>query len=154
GQANNTPDVLRKEAEESKRSSQEKFPDAEIVSIAHYLFAKSNDLIKQIGEHANDGEEVRQNDEKAVEELTAKINDANTSEKDKKEATGLLAEPKARIKARSMPRPVESVQLPAAPADDKAKSEQQERGRHLFATKGCMACHQHGAMANEVTAEG
>jgi len=154
GQANNTADVLRKEAEESKRSSQEKFPDAEVDSIAHYLFSKSSDLVKQIGEHANDAEDARQADEKAVEELTAKINDVNVSEKDKKEATRQLAETKARMKARSMPRPVDAVQLPAAPADDKAKGEQQERGRHLFATKGCMACHQHGAMAQEVKVEG
>jgi mono/diheme cytochrome c family protein len=154
GQPNNTPEELRKEAEESKRSSQEKFPDAEIASIAHYLFTKSTDLVKQIGEHANDAEDVRQADEKAVEELTAKINDAAVPEKDKKEATRLLAETKTRIKARTMPRPVDAVQLPAAPADDKAKAEQQERGRNLFATKGCMACHQHGAMAEDGKTEG
>ncbi|MBX7102728.1 MAG: cytochrome c [Gemmataceae bacterium] len=32
---------------------------------------------------------------------------------------------------------------PAAPADGAAKTAQIERGRHLFATKGCVACHKH-----------
>ena len=41
------------------------------------------------------------------------------------------------------------MQLPAASADDKAKAEQQERGRNTFATRGCMACHQHAAMAED-----
>src|SRR5439155_27097519 len=136
-QSNNTPDVLRKEAEESKRSSQEKYTDAEVDSIAHYLFPKSSDLVKQIVEHTNDTEEARQNDEKAVEELTAKINEAAVSEKDKKEATRLLAETKARMKARSMPRALDAVQPPAAPADDQANGEQQERRRRLFGTKRC-----------------
>src|SRR5262249_19264502 len=107
-----------------------------------------------ISERANDGEEARQADEKAADELTAKINDSAVAEKDKKDAMRLLAETKARMKARSMPRPVESTQVPAAPADDKAKAEQQERGRNLFATKGCMACHQHGAMAEDAKTEG
>src|SRR5205085_9129540 len=94
-------------------------------------------------------------DQKAVEDLTAKIADTNTSDKDRKEATRQLEEAKARIKARSLPRPVaDAVQLPAAPADDKAKAEQQERGRNTFATRGCMACHQHAAMAEEGKTDG
>ena len=40
----------------------------------------------------------------------------------------------------------ESVTLPNAPADDAGKKAQQDIGRNLFATKGCMACHQHKAM--------
>src|SRR5205814_2864328 len=31
----------------------------------------------------------------------------------------------------------------------KAKGEQVQRGRHLFSTRGCLACHQHAATTKE-----
>jgi cbb3-type cytochrome oxidase cytochrome c subunit len=38
---------------------------------------------------------------------------------------------------------------PDAPKDDAGRTAQAERGRHLFASKGCMACHMHEGMETD-----
>ena len=146
-QVNNSPDVLPDE--------QKHFPDVEINAISHYLFTRSRNLLKEISDRSKDDADAIAADQKAVEDLTAKANDAKLSDAEKKDASDKLTKVKARIAARSMPRPVaETMQLPTAPADDKAKTEQLERGRHLFSTRGCLACHQHDGTATEAKPEG
>jgi mono/diheme cytochrome c family protein len=142
GQPNNTGEALPKE--------QEKFPDAEVNAITYYLFATSNDLIKQIGEHGHDSEEARQADAKQADELTAKLATPGLSDKDKHDFGVQLAQVQVRIAARKLaPLAKDDVKLPAAPADDKAKAEQVQHGRHLFSTRGCLACHQHAGTTKE-----
>lgn len=146
-QANNTPDVLPEE--------QKKFPDAEINAIAHYIFSQSRSTLHEISERAKDTPDVIAADQKDVEELSAKVNDPAVPDADKKTAGEKLAAAKARVAARAMPRPAtEVVSLPTAPADDKARTEQLERGRHLFSTRGCLACHQHDGVAADAKPEG
>src|SRR5205823_14753795 len=83
------------------------------------------------------------------------VNEPKISEAERKDAAEKLATVKLRIAARAMPRPVgELLQLPAPPADDKAKTEQLERGRHLFSTRGCLACHQHDGTGADAKPEG
>src|SRR5207249_3165476 len=120
---------------------QEKFPDAEINAITHYLFVTSRDVLKQVGEHGKDGEDARQADAKLAEELSGKLAAAGLTDKEKHDLGVQLAQVLARISARRQaPLAAEDVKLSAAPADDKAKAEQVERGRHLFSTRGCLAC--------------
>lgn len=146
-QANNTPDVLPEE--------QKKFPDAEINAIAHYIFSQSRGILREASERAKDSPEAIAADQKDVDELTAKLSDPAVPEADKKAAADKLAAAKARIAARAIPRPAaEAVTLPTAPADDKAKAEQLDRGRNLFSTRGCLACHQHEGVATEAKPDG
>ncbi len=146
-QPNNRAEVLP--------DQQRKFPDAEVTAIAHYLIQSSKDLVRQIGERSKEGEDARQADAKAVEELTNQMMVSGLGDAEKRDITRKLAEVKARIAARALPGPVEDlVQLPPAPADDKAKAEQLERGRHLFSTRGCLACHQHDGTSQDQQVEG
>jgi hypothetical protein len=142
GQPNNSGEALPK--------AQEEFPDAEVTAITHYLFASSRDLLKQIGDHGKDGEEARQADAKLADELAAKLATPGLSDNEKHDAGVQLAQVRTRIAARTQaPLATTAVQLPPVPADDKAKGEQIERGRHLFSTRGCLACHQHGETTKE-----
>lgn len=141
GQPNNEPEVLPPE--------QKGFPDAEANAITHYLFATSKDLLKQIGQHAKDGEDVRQADEKSADELAKKLARSGLTDREKHDLGVQLADVQARIAARKQTPLAADEKLPPPAADDKAKSEQVQRGRNLFATRGCLACHQHGATTKE-----
>jgi mono/diheme cytochrome c family protein len=142
GQPNNVPEALPDE--------QKKFPDAEVASIAHYLFATSKDTLKLIHDHGKDGDDARKADADLIEKLTKDLAEAGLSDRQKHDLGVQLADAKARVAARRLaPLAAEAVKLPPAPADDKAKGEQVERGRHLFSTRGCLACHQHGATTKD-----
>ena len=121
-----------------------------MTSIAHYLFASSNKLVKLIEEHHADGEDAKQADAKLAGDLAAKVADQGLSDKERHDAGVQLAQVRSRIAARKLAPPATvAITLPPAPADDKAKTEQIEHGRHLFSTRGCLACHQHGATTKE-----
>jgi mono/diheme cytochrome c family protein len=142
GRPNNEPEVLP--------DDQKKFPDAEVASIAHYLFATSKDQLKQIHDHHNDAEDARKADADLRDKLIKDVSQPGLTDKQKHEFGVQLAEVRGRIAAREMaPLATDDVKLPPAPADDKAKAEQIERGRHLFSTRGCLACHMHGATMKE-----
>jgi cbb3-type cytochrome oxidase cytochrome c subunit len=130
-QANNVAEVLP--------DDQKQFPDAEVRSITHYLFTKSQANLTAISAAAKRSVEDIKADEKLIEELTAKLAKADEmADADKRDANRKLVAAKERLAAAAQPRPAnESVQLPEAAAD------QVEKGRHLFATKGCVACHKH-----------
>jgi len=139
-QANNVPESLA-------GTGQEKFPDAEVRSISHYLLTKSRTNLETIAGAAKRSAAEQQADAKLVEELTAKLAKADDlSEGDKRDAGRRLREAMTRMAAAGQPLPVDqSITLPAAPADDTGKAAQRDTGRHLFATKGCVACHRHEA---------
>jgi mono/diheme cytochrome c family protein len=142
GRPNNLPETLPEE--------QKKFPDAEIRSITHYLFTTSKDLLKNVHEHGKDSEDARRADTDLAEKLTKELAALGLSDKEKHDKGVQLAKIRTRIAARKMaPLAADDVQLPAAPADDKAKAEQVEHGRFLFSTRGCLACHMHGGAAAE-----
>lgn len=146
-QVNNTPDVLPED--------QKKFPDAEIHAISHYLFTNSSKLLKNVSQHAKDDSDARQKDAQSVVELTAKLQKLDIPPAERLAAMKELSAAKARITARGQALPSkELIQLSAPPADEKAKVEQLERGRHLFSTRGCMACHTHDGLATEAKPEG
>jgi mono/diheme cytochrome c family protein len=142
GRPNNVPEALPDE--------QKKFPDAEVASITHYLFATSKDLLKQIQDRGKDGEDARKADADLAEKLTKDLADPGLTDKQKHDVGTQLAEVRGRIAARKLaPLAADDVKLPPAPADDKSKGEQIEHGRHLFSTRGCLACHMHDATAKE-----
>jgi mono/diheme cytochrome c family protein len=142
GQPNNSGEALPEE--------QKRFPDAEVTAVTHYLFATSKDLLKQIGEHSNDGEDARQADIKLADDLAAKVGNPELSDQEKHDAGVQLAQVRTRIAARNQaPLAATAVKLPPVPADEKGKTDQIEHGRHLFSTRGCLACHQHGATTTE-----
>ncbi|MFL5329556.1 MAG: c-type cytochrome [Gemmataceae bacterium] len=138
-QANNVDEALP--------SEQKKFPDAEIRAITHYIFTKSKQHLGTLSAVAKAPAEQAQADEALINELTAKLAQSETmSDADKKDASRKIREAKARMSVRGQVPPVdESMNLPAEPANDAGKKEQFDRGRHLFATRGCVACHQHSA---------
>jgi mono/diheme cytochrome c family protein len=129
GLSNNSPEVLP--------TDQKEFPDAEIYSIAAYLFQESNAYLdnsdrfrKALKVQIQNLEEMRKsglisdNQSKQLEELTHRL--------------GKEAEPLTKIRS------VESGKaedLPPAPKDQKAKDDQLAHGRKLFTERGCLACH-------------
>ena len=146
-QVNNQPSTLP--------DDQKKFPDAEINAIVHYLFAQSRQHLQEIQDRSKDGPDVIAADQAALEELRTKANDLSLPEPDRRSAAEKLAQVQARIAARSQPLPAAmALALPAPPATDAGKTEQQERGRHLFSTRGCMACHQHDAVSTDLKPDG
>ena len=68
-QANNSPEALQ-------GTGQEKFPDAEINSIAYYLLNKSKRYVDELGKYHSEKPESRQADSAAVTAITQKIEDA------------------------------------------------------------------------------
>jgi cbb3-type cytochrome oxidase cytochrome c subunit len=109
---------------------QEKFPDAEITSIAYFLTRTSKDYLKSAEkQHAED----RQNPEKARKDETRLIELLNLPRMDKEEQAEASAL-KARMKYR---KEVKLVDL--APG----YTGNAEQGRVLFTEKGCLACHTH-----------
>lgn len=142
GLVNNTPEVLP--------DNQKRFPDAEVHSITHYLFAQSRDWLKQIQTHSKDDETAKLEDAKKLVELTAQMSNSGLTDEQKRKVGLELAQVRTRIAARKQaPLAVDVIKLPAAPADDAAKTQQIEHGRHLFSSRGCLACHQHGGVAKE-----
>jgi mono/diheme cytochrome c family protein len=131
GLSTNSPDVLPED--------QKNFPNAEIHSIAHYLFQSSEDylqgkdLFRVLGEARKSGLEEKKS--------------ANTiSDKEKNE----LIEITRRLELTKPPMPLanqitdengQHVELPAEPADAKAKEQDLDKGRRLFTERGCLACH-------------
>jgi mono/diheme cytochrome c family protein len=142
GQPNNEPEALPPE--------QKKFPDTEVAAITHYLFATSRDEIKLIREHAKDGDDVRKADEEKAEKLNKDLAAGGLTDRQKHDIGVQLADVQARIAARRLALPAEDdIKLPPVPAEDKAKADQIARGRHLFSTRGCLACHQHAATTTD-----
>ncbi len=130
-QANNVAEALPED--------QKQFPDAEVRAITHYLFARSQAHLGAVSAAAKRTGDEFKADEKLIEELTAKLVDL--SDADKLDANRKVAAAKERLVAAAEPRAVsETVKLPEAAAD------QVEKGRHLFATKGCLACHKHDGL--------
>ncbi len=130
-QANNVAEALPED--------QKQFPDAEVRAMTHYLFAKSQAHLGAASAAAKRTPDEIKADEKLIEDLTAKL--AELTDADKRDANRKLAAAKERLVAAAEPRPAnESIKLPEAAAD------QAEKGRHLFATKGCLACHKHDGL--------
>lgn len=145
-QANNVPDAL-------KGTGQEKFPDAEVAAVTHYLFATSRQLLMSASLHANDAADVRKADEEKLQQLTNKLASSGLSDAEKRDVKAEVLAVKARINARKFVPPVgDTLQLPPLPADEKALELLKAKGRHLFALRGCMACHQHDGTAEAAIA--
>lgn len=130
-QANNVTEALP--------SDQKLFPDAEIRAITHYLFNKSQAHLTAASLAGKRSLDEIKADEKLMEELsTALAKSDGLSDAHRRDASKKLSQVRERLAAAAQPRPAsEMVQLPEAAKD------QAEKGRHLFATKGCVACHQH-----------
>jgi mono/diheme cytochrome c family protein len=136
---------LSNDAKEALPPEQKEFPNAEIHSIAYYLFTESADYLK--GE-----DRYRKAMENRIAELKQKqsVNLISDSE------TKLLEELTRRLQLDQKPIPLvkeirdgsgKVVQLPAAPADKKDQDAQVLLGRQLFSERGCLACHIHNGVA-------
>jgi cytochrome c2 len=146
-QANNNPEALY-------GTGQEKFPDAEINSVAYYLLSKSKQHLNELEQNHKDPKQL-QADQVVVATIIQKIKDAekqltDPKLKDAEKATvqGQLkqlqtdqAVAQAKVKRRqeflALAPPVSQFKLPAAGDAN--------RGRMFFQEKGCMACHSHAA---------
>jgi mono/diheme cytochrome c family protein len=128
GLSNNRNEVLP--------DDQKGFPEAEIASIAYYLFTESKDYLK--GE-----DRFRRANQARIDEYLQKKKNFLASEQELK----LLEELQRRMELDKKPVPLteqtvvdyegHSVQVPATQAGDP------KEGRRLFTEKGCLACHQH-----------
>ncbi|MFL5242765.1 MAG: c-type cytochrome [Gemmataceae bacterium] len=131
GLSTNSPDVLP--------DDQKNFPNAEIHSIAHYLFQTSE-------EYLQGKDPFRVLGETRKKELEEKKNNNTISDKEKTE----LVEITRRLELTTPPTPLDkqiidengqSVALPPEPADGNAKDQRLDKGRQLFTERGCLACH-------------
>src|SRR5437764_11826225 len=133
GLSNDAPDLLP--------ADQKEFPNAEIHSIVHYLFAESKDYLK--GE-----DKYRKANQARIDELKQKKSVNLASEQELKTLDELsrrmeLDKPPVPIAKRLLDSEGKETTLPPAPTDAKAQAEQAKRGRALFTERGCLACHQH-----------
>ena len=146
GLSNNHPDVLPK--------SEQAFPDTEIHAVAHYLMTESSNYL-QGKDRAHLAAKAK------VAELQQLVKENTISEAQRKE----LYEIERRLELNFVPAPLvrkvkgpdgkeieelvldaqgkDAIPLPAAPADEKARTEAVAKGRNLFSEKGCLACHIH-----------
>jgi mono/diheme cytochrome c family protein len=132
GLSNNQRDVLPAE--------QRDFPDAEIHSIVHYLFQRSQGYLKGVEERHQDSAEARSKDQQLHDALAAKP-ELTAEEKQQLRAV------RQRMGRRQAALPVAHLQLPPVPADAKEQEQQRANGRRLFSEKGCLACHIHQGTA-------
>lgn len=130
GLSNNTSDALPED--------QKDFPDAEINSIAYFLFQRSKGYLDDVKKHMKDPVAERQKAQQRYEELYTKPPSANPEEKQKvqKELDDLAR----KILLWSAAPPIADLPLPEAPKDREAQVAQ---GRKLFSERGCLACHIH-----------
>jgi len=125
--SNNTPEAL-------KGTGQEKFPDAEISSIAYYLFNSSDTYLAAVkARHAEDRKDpgLVEKDQARYAELRSQ---PKLDAKQKDELNQVLARMELR-KAREL-----------RDLADGKKGDARE-GRILFSEKGCLACHSHQGTA-------
>lgn len=128
-----------------KGTGQEKFPDAEVASITHFLFVESQKYLDAVKVAHQADPEKRKADETRFVELTDTFNNkvklatipADQREKMKQELTAV----KLRIDLRAVPGPLDFT---AANNGDK-EERNLFNGRKLFTEKGCLACHTHHA---------
>jgi cytochrome c peroxidase len=125
GNSNNDFEVLKESMPDLKW-----FPDAEMHSIAYYLFRASEKYVKDIkAQHDADKPADRAKDEKQLTALLAK-----GKEKLDKDETAELAALRRKEKLRN-----EKVLVDPLPDYEGDK----KMGRQLFTEKGCLACHAH-----------
>jgi mono/diheme cytochrome c family protein len=112
-----------------KGTGQEKFPDAEITSITHFLLEESKNYL-------SGSDTFRKANQARLKELQEK---KLRSEKEDREMEELTR----RLQLFVEPTPLAKLlpQLPELPKDQKGAAEQLQRGRQLFSEKGCLACH-------------
>lgn len=145
GLSNNSPAAL-------KGTGQEKFPDAEAASIAHYLMVESNKYLKKLGDLRKDGAAGQKKDEQLVEELGTQLANrallADMTNKEKDDLKNQLEEAKTRIAMRRLPPPIA--------ADDRMARLKGSafHGRKLFTERGCLACHNHSGTHEPLEAKG
>lgn len=122
GVSNNTPEALA-------GTGQEKFPDAEIHAVTHYLFNASNAYLKEISESKTKAAAANKADLDKVLELSSagKLNETQKKE---------LEAAQRRIRLRGA-RTLED--LTGGYAGDAKK------GRVQFIERGCLSCHAHQA---------
>lgn len=133
GLSNNMPDVLPED--------QKDFPDAEISSIAYFLFQRSRGYLDEVKKHMKDSAADRQKAQQRYEELYTKPPSTNPEEKQKvqKELDDLAR----KILMWSAAPPIAELSLPDAPKDKEGQQAQVAQGRKLFSERGCLACHIH-----------
>jgi mono/diheme cytochrome c family protein len=148
GLSNNRPDVLPEE--------QKNFPNAEVASIAHFLFVESERYLQTVKKVialkkklTEEGKEPRAHYEQVIRELEAKVADKAAfakltfAEQDRLKAD--LDQAKVEIVALEAAPPIHEHKQ-AAPKDTKAAL---ANGRKLFSERGCLACHNHQATMTE-----
>ncbi len=139
GLANNNEEAL-------KGTGQEKFPDAEVASITHYLFTESRGYLNRIKElqSAKDRDQEQKKDEQTIEQVNATLANraalAEMTNEQKDELKKKLEDAKIRIALRGLNPPIHEVKGAQAPKED---PEALYRGRKLFTERGCLACHNH-----------
>jgi cbb3-type cytochrome oxidase cytochrome c subunit len=124
GLSNNHPDVLPED--------QKKFPDAEINSVAYYLFQASDQYLRDVAaQHKADEQnpQAAQEDERKLGDLLAKGKDKLNAE-EKKEFAAIRQRDRLRREKGLVD------QAPNHPGDP-------TEGRRLFSERGCLACHSH-----------
>jgi mono/diheme cytochrome c family protein len=145
--SNNHPDVLP--------ADQKKFPDAEIHSIAYYLFRESADYVQGKDRYLLSNR--RKKDELEEKQKNNLISDQEKIELEEVKRRLEYAKPPVPIQERILTGDGQIVKLPSAPQGDKEKKDQLWRGRKLFTEKGCLACHSHAgttvAMAGAAPAD-
>jgi mono/diheme cytochrome c family protein len=136
-------------------AGQEKFPDAEMHAITHYLFSASESYLKQVAElHPKDQKEYHsllQSEEKLLESL---LNNPTAVPKEMLQeylsedvskisalSPSMIKESTTRLRSKIQKRKAHTP-LVDLPADDKGDP---LKGRQLFSERGCMACHSHHA---------
>ncbi len=142
--SNNSPDVLPDEKDNPDKR-QKDFPNAEISSIAHYLFVESNKYLDGSDNYVQ-GLIAR---EKELEGLR-KNNEISDKQRDEliavKRAIELAGDPRVEKRYRVSERIIDEDgkvvsrgQIPPHSTDPKDL----DAGRALFTERGCLACHSH-----------
>ncbi|MCI0457151.1 MAG: c-type cytochrome [Gemmataceae bacterium] len=147
GLSNNDPSVLPKD--------QKQFPDAEVLSIARYLFEESRKYLGEVEKLQQNKEQELAKAQKTIDDDTAllgnkaKLADMTNAQKDAIKKR--IEEAKTRIAMLKAAPPIHSKDQTAALAKLKGDV---ARGRKLFSERGCMACHSHSATHKEHGEEG
>src|SRR6266545_12107 len=137
GLSNNNEEAL-------KGTGQEKFPDAEAASIAHFLFAESNSYLTLLGDmYKNKDKRDIAYYETIVRETSAEVaNKAKFSALPLFEQDALLkklddAKTSMIALKQEAPAPIHAEKPP------KKSEASLVNGRKLFSERGCLACHNH-----------
>src|SRR5579871_699730 len=148
GLSNNTPEVLPPE--------QKAFPEAEIASIAYYLFHESGDYlnVEMVNGKPKGHDKYRVALEKRREEIEEKKRNKLASEQELKLLEELvrrleLDQPPTPLKVRIIDWEGNTVSVPSPAKDDAARKKQVQDGRRLFTERGCLACHSHEATTKD-----